>query len=147
MDLIELRNDIIDSENLSSTLRKAKVLASILDNEKMMTWIDNELDGYSFKNDVPDYRKGFTRNLGDFYGPFGNIKSYPIPILNIHKTFKVITNQYNITQGVRNLESLLEREDDDFKEPWPAEIISIYANDILEDYTLVTAWKTIDTGE
>jgi len=48
MNLIELRNDITESENLSSTLRKVKVLASILANEEMKAWIDNvqNVQGY-----------------------------------------------------------------------------------------------------
>ena len=148
MNLIELRNDVTDSDNLSSTLRKAKILASILDNDEMKVWIDNELDGYSSINDLPDYRKGSTQNLGDFVNSSGgSLKSYPISILTITKKFKFITNQYNIIQGVRNLESLLEKDDNSFKEYWPPEIISIFANQILENYTLVTAWKTIDRGQ
>lgn len=148
MNLIELRNDIIDSENLSPTLRKAKVLASILNNEEMKAWIDNELNGYSSKDDLPDYRKGFTQNLGDFYGSFGNnMKSCPIPIQNIHKKFDVITDQYNLTQGVRNLESLLESDEHNFREHWSPEIIHIFANHIFQNYTLLTAWKTIDRGQ
>lgn len=48
MNLIqEIKSDIIDSKvSLSIALRRAKVLASILKNDKMKEWVNNELNGY-----------------------------------------------------------------------------------------------------
>jgi len=80
----EIRADLINQDiNLSTILRKAKVLASILKNKKLKDWVNNELGGYfgDAISTLPKYRKIHLENMGHFSGPFGSgIRNALIPI-------------------------------------------------------------------
>ncbi|HYG89938.1 MAG TPA: hypothetical protein VD978_27210 [Azospirillum sp.] len=58
---MKLIDDIIASvtetkEPISDTLRRCLVLADKLKNNTLKTWVERELNGYAFSDDVPSYR-------------------------------------------------------------------------------------------
>lgn len=110
----ELQDDIVDSKtNLSSILRRAKVLAYDLKNEEFKKWVDNELNGYSNEKEIPDYRKTLAYNFGDFIDSFGRqVKNAPIPTLNLPEPIKKFADDLIFYNGVRALESLIEDNSD-----------------------------------
>ncbi len=55
--------------DLTSSLRKAKILTSALHSPELDEWINSELDGYADPTKVPDYRLFAADNYGDFAGP------------------------------------------------------------------------------
>lgn len=55
--------------DLTSTLRKAKVLTSDLHSPELDVWLDWELYGYSDPQKVPPYRRFTAANYGNFAGP------------------------------------------------------------------------------
>lgn len=89
MDLIQsLQQDILKPDmDISSILRKAKVLASTLNNREIKVWADSELTGYRSDEELPEYRKFPATNMGFFINDsntqtFNNV---PISLLNIQK--------------------------------------------------------------
>jgi hypothetical protein len=108
----EIQREILDpSTQLSSILRKAKVMAYRLGNVKFKDWVNDELDGYHEReiDELPDYRKGSTHSLGNFAGPLGaTMRNMPIPTLNLPKQFERLATDLALFEGIRALESLLE---------------------------------------
>lgn len=151
MNLIQgLQSDILDSRtSLSSILRKAKVLASTLRNERFEKWVDNELNGYpGNKEEIPDYRQGPTESFGHFAGPFGSgMKNAPIPTLNLPEPVKEFASRFFLFEGVRALESLVEKDSSSFCERWPANIIALTSDRVYEGYVCMSAWKSISRGQ
>lgn len=151
MNLIkELQSDILNQEvNLSSILRKAKVLATNIKNEEMKKWIDSELNGYkSDYKKIPEYRIGHSDIYGDFINSFGiKMNNMQIPIFKLHETFKNINNEVILTRGIRNLESLLESDEKKFKKLLPSDVVTILSNRIYENFTCLQAWKSMDRGQ
>ena len=151
MNLIqELQNDILDSKTgLSSILRKAKVLASTLRNGEFKKWVDNELNGYpDNKEGIPDYRQGRVENYGNFSGPFGSaLKNIPIPSLNLPERLKKHSNELLLVEGVRVFESLIESDSSNFHIPWPADIVAIISDKIIQGYICISAWKSVSRGQ
>lgn len=152
MNLIqELQNDILDQKtSLSSILRKAKVLASILRNEDLKKWVDNELNGYQSnkKEEVPEYRQGRADSFGDFVGSFGRgLKNVPIPTLNLPEPFQNGASELHLVEGVRALESLIESDSSLFSIQWPADIVAIMSDKIYEGYVCISAWKSVSRGQ
>lgn len=58
---------------LANILRMSKILAARLDRQGFKEWIEQELDGYKDRKQLPGYR--ILRNMschGNFYGSFGS---------------------------------------------------------------------------
>jgi hypothetical protein len=151
MNLIQkLQNDIIDPKtNLSSILREAKVLASVLKNEEFKKWVNNELNGYQDNmRDIPDYRRLYTQSFGFFAGPFGgSLKNAPIPSLSLPEKFREFSTKLVFTTGVRVLETYLEDERADLNVHWPADLIAIISDKVYQGYNCISAWKIVDRGQ
>lgn len=151
MNLIQgLQNDIIDSKvSLSSVLRKAKVLASILKSNELKKWVDSELNGYQGeKEEVPDYRIMSVSNLGYFAGPLGSaIKNCPIATLNLPDQIQKFAEKHIMIEGVRALESLVESESSTFQVHWPTNWLAIVGEKIYRGYNCIDAWKVISKGQ
>lgn len=150
MSLIQgLQNDIIDSKvGLSSVLRKAKVLASILKSNELTKWVDSELNGYrGDRKEVPDYRIMSVSNLGHFVG-YGNvIKNRPIATLNLLNQIQEFAKNHIMIEGVRALESLVEGESPTFQVHWPSDWLAIAGERIYQGYNCIDAWKVISRGQ
>lgn len=145
----ELQDDILDPKtSLSSVLRRAKVLAFDLKNEEFKKWVDNELNGYSNENEIPDYRKTLAYNFGHFIDSFGRqIKNAPIPTLNLPEPFKKFAEDLVFYNGVRALESLIEDNSDKNSILWPADMVAIVSDKIYEDMVCISAWKSISRSK
>ncbi len=113
MNLIgELQHAVIDSSvDSATTLRNAKVLATILGNEEFRMWVDNELKGYSGGQPLPEYREFMPHNQGTFSGPFGKqVTNYPLPTFNLPDPVKDYANTLNIAHGVKSVEGMIDLE-------------------------------------
>lgn len=148
MDLIQsLQQDILKPDmDISSILRKAKVLASALNNREINVWADRELKGYSSDEELPEYRKFPATNMGFFINDSNTqtLNNVPISLLNIQNE-KIRNSLMNleIHQGVKFLESAIKSGNKDFRNRWPAEIISLYSRSFLQNATCMDAWKAI----
>jgi AbiTii-like protein len=60
---------------LSSTLRKARVLASQLNSDELANWASRELDGYQSVDELPDYRVIRTGCVGDWTNGFFTVNN------------------------------------------------------------------------
>jgi len=145
----QLQDDILDQEkSLATVLRKAKVLASILRNEELENWIENELNGYQGDvSNIPTYRRSEAANLGDFVSPIGGgYQNLPIPMSNIPEEAKEFASELLLTQGVRALESMIENEPCSLRIPWPAEACAMLYGKVFEGYSCFSAWKVVTKG-
>src|SRR5487761_2154531 len=67
-------------EPVSVLLRKCLVLAYQLKNDRLKTWIEKELDGYSSGDELPEYRLVPAGAKGTFFGGGGAaIYDQPLP--------------------------------------------------------------------
>jgi AbiTii len=154
MNLIsELKNDVIDSKvSISTALRKAKVLASLLKNEKMKEWIDRELNGYFNVEveEIPSYRRANGQNFGTFTGQFGRrIDDAHIPLLTLPPIIQDYAKFIYFRDGVKALESIVEKSDQVMQMKWPADfIVYVQKNcEIYQDMILADAWQLFNISE
>ncbi|MDQ3803036.1 MAG: hypothetical protein M3416_04175 [Acidobacteriota bacterium] len=150
----ELRNDAIDDKvSLATTLRKAKVLASLLKHDEFKSWIDKELNGYRQDDpNVPDYRISYAESFGNFrkvgfVGGISELNNYHIPKFAVPKHLKDYVETLPITQGVRSLESLLEKQEfQQFRVSWSGDAV-VAASSIYRNFECLTAWRDIGASE
>ena len=127
--LDEIRSDLIDeAANLSSTLRKAKILASAIGLPEFREWIDFELSGYTDRDRVPSYRCFRPNNLGTFAGPLSSgVNNMVLPTYNLPAKVKDFAENLVIFDGVGALEAL---QSGAHQRKWPQEMVML-ARDAL----------------
>ena len=129
---------------ISDILRKAKILASQLNNKDLRRWIDAELKGYDNADDLPDYRKLNSPNLGTFAGPFGSgVKNVLIPVTLLPDAIrKFVTDPMEITHGVKEIEASAT-SGAKLRIPWPPEVVMLAREHVpMQDgAVLAEAWK------
>lgn len=149
--LKEIRDEIInDSVSLSSILRKARVLASLLKHKEFEKWVQSELNGYAQDDPtLPEYRKLYAESIGDFSGPFGSGgKNLPIPTLSLPDYVQKFANDTVIIQGVKSIESLVEKgNSDSLVINWPADLIAVCQSKIYQHMNLYAARKSLSKSQ
>jgi hypothetical protein len=88
--LRQIQDAAIDSTvDIPSLLRKCKVLAARLGNDDFKRWLDNELSGYSSKDELPEYRVLNVNSKGHFSGAFGSgLRNADIPLMCVPEQLK-----------------------------------------------------------
>lgn len=144
--LREIQNSAIDSRvPLASLLRKCKILAVRLGSDEFKKWIDAELNGYSSKDAVPQYRVLRVNSKGNFFGSFQSVmKNADIPLSCIPEEFHEILRTFYLRESIAALESLVENADEGLvQEPWNPDLVAYVGQNIYEGMNCVQAWKVI----
>lgn len=144
--LREIQDAAVSSEvDVTSLLRKCKILAARLGNDEFKEWVENELNGYRDGGSLPVYRVLTVQSLGDFSGAFGSgLKNAPIPSMSIEERFRELTTHSYLTQPISFYQSLLkDRTSSNFRENWPANLVAYVARDIYQNMACMSAWKVI----
>ena len=145
----EIQQDILrPSARLSSTLRKAKVLAYQLGNPAFKAWVEHELDGYPESEDpLPDYRKVDTQTFGGFTDGVRILRNVPIPPMCLPDAWREFAESISFSQGIRSLESLAEGEDLVLHFPWPANLVAMLQGRVYQGMTCLDAHRVVSRNQ
>ena len=109
--------------DLTSTLRKAKVLTSALHSPELDEWLDWELYGYADPQKVPQYRRLPTANYGNFAGPNeGTAEGLLIPTDDLPPQVKQFAESLIMLDGVGALQAHGAQEDE---RQWPPDLVML----------------------
>ena len=146
--LRDIQDAAINSEiDISTVLRKCKVLAVRLGNENFKNWVDQELNGYNNIDNLPDYRILSVDSKGYFSGGSHRVNNANIPLIFIPEQFRELLSNAYCVQPISEYESLLKSsKSENFQEPWPSELVVAYGNRIYQNKTCISAWKVIPYG-
>ena len=124
-------------------------LGGLLQSAELSKWARDELNGYSSKDELPDYRVHESEVHGHFFGPFGSgLKNAPIPMMNIEKEHEWLFTNY-LTGPVAELERLANEgaPGDALMSQWPADAIAYYQQKFYENMALGSAWRVISKAQ
>ncbi len=154
--LRDIQNAAASTESrVADLLRKCKILAARLKSNELNQWVDRELNGYTNKNDLQDYRKlKHVESYGYFTGPFGAVlDNAPIPSLSIPERHRDFTENEYFISGVTVYEDLLNTCDNSsdsdkgtFQVNWPPDLVVMVGQNIYADMNCLKAWKMIPRG-
>ncbi len=149
--LKEIQADAVDAKvDISVVLRKCKILAARLGNEEFKLWVEHELNGYTSKEDLPEYRVLHVQSRGHFSGMFqSSMKNAVIPPSTIPKEFHYLINTEYLMQPISFYASLTadaRGNRENLMSSWPADLIAAMQSKIYEDMSLLDAWKVIPNG-
>jgi len=107
--LHQIQNEAVDAHHdLTSLLRKCRILAQRLNNTDLKHWVNNELDGYRSNDELPIYR--ILRScpmLGDYYGFGGSgATNVAIPPTSIDEAIRNSIVPVRFHQGIMELDTL-----------------------------------------
>ncbi|SRR5216683_785005 len=127
--LRDIQNAAVDSDNVSIALRKAKILASRLNNDEFRQWVDCELNGYPEDlKALPTYRIVPAIAKGYFSGWAGSaLKNAPIPASCLPERFRDFARKVFLRQGIGSIESLISAKGgiDGFRSEWPPDLVAL----------------------
>ena len=115
---------------VSSILRKAKIIASKLEQKDFLNWIDKELGGYSSEEKVPEYR--IVRGIPQGYNPYIGW----IPYLINNPENQELISKRGVKQSIRELEEVLKNSKNTLMMKYPASIEKTLREGISHDVDL-----------
>lgn len=126
--------------DLQTALKRTKVLLQEFDDEKLLEWINYEIEGYPSIDNLPEYRKIGGQLYGTYYkGSMASYMTYnhvPLPLGDMPQDDIKVLLTTNISQGIEALKSMIiESEKGDnrgLSKVVPADyypIIATYNND------------------
>jgi len=136
MQLIEtIINELVDINlSLTSPLLKTKLLASRIGNQKLLEWVDFELNGYRQKENLPDYRKTTGQLIGDYINGTMHVKNHVLPIPRFDNDFDNELRSFELFDGVDPLEKMSLVANDSLLKPFTVEQVKII-EDLLYKYS------------
>jgi hypothetical protein len=145
----DLRNDVLDPKaTISTILRRAKVLATLLKDTSLEAWVDGELNGYPPEAELPRYRVIASTLRGTFTGPFGGLaQNVVLPTIDLPAVFKPFIGPVEVRDPIRRIESLAEQGG--MHRTWPAEVVILSRQYIQMSahYVLASAWNPVDKSD
>lgn len=131
--------------DLSSLLRKCKILSARLNHHEFKVWVEKELNGYESDEELPSYRIMKVMSKGHFSGAFGSgLRNANIPTYIVDKEYREYIEHAYLTLGVGGLESLISNSPDGIiRQVWAPELLSIWGEKFYEDMYCIEAWKVI----
>jgi len=144
--LREIQDAAVNSDvELTTLLRKCKVLSARLGNDDFKQWVDSELSGYKSVEDLPDYRILQVNSKGHFVGPFGReLKNGDIPLSRIPEKYRESLSQSDMCEAIASLEALVTNSNaPTASEPWNPDIVAHVGLNIYQGMTCLQAWKVI----
>lgn len=134
MDILsQIQADLISHNAvLSDILRKAKVLAYQIGNTNLKKWVNQELDGYKLKADLPNYRILKTSSFGKWTNGYWMVSGRQVPMYLIKdEKIKSILTEFPVSGGIKSVEQLTQRQDGHFV--LPPEVVSFVNHYVQEN--------------
>lgn len=146
--LREIREDAVDSNvDITTLLRKCKILAARLKNEQFKLWVDRELNGYKTKEELLEYRIVEVQSYGNFYATTGTWESAPIPAGCLSGEYREIVERAYLMEGISVYADLVkDKRNSSLKFAWPAELVVLVSEEIYQNMRCVSAWQSIATS-
>lgn len=119
----QIEAEIIDSgSSLASTLRRVKVLASLVGVVELTEWVDRELNGYPDGTALPGYRQFHCGSHGTFSGRFQSVsRNVPIPTALLPDDLAEKVGWIRMGEGIQELQTLASKADSCLERQWNAE--------------------------
>jgi hypothetical protein len=143
-DIIDLATD--NKQSITVLLRKCLILASQLKNERLKAWANQELNGYTSEEGLPDYRITPAQAKGHLSGPFGSGWNHlPIPPAVLEKEHQKFAVRVPLIQAVSAYEDIVSHSSSggSITVQWPANLVLYYQSKISQGMSLVAAYQEI----
>jgi hypothetical protein len=143
----EIENAATESKiDISTVLRKAKILAARLQNPEFEIWVDRELNGYDERSSLPPYRilrvevHGHIRNRSGLHW-----NDAPIMTSFLPEHLKDLGEKSYCNQPIAIIASMAAEADsgNEIRAPWPQELAVKFGAKGYNGFECLGAWQVI----
>lgn len=127
-----------NNQSLVNPLLKTKVLASRLGNEILLSWVNNELNGYNDIDDkeVPSYRIAKANSLCNIHQGYHIEYNTPIPITLLPHELRKMFSGFPLLEAVHTLESYQRNQKSDtLVKPFPVDFWAYITSEVRKNGT------------
>lgn len=146
MKLVDEIIEILSSDNgiLSNALIKTKVLLHKMGHKELVMWVNKELNGYTEKDKLPDYRIIPAQVRVSATNGAYTVNSHPIPMKHLNKEFKHSLEEAKIAYSLAIIEKMVTDSDDVMlHRPLPMELNGILGEGLANSFIVQRAWSEI----
>ena len=113
MKLIDEIIEILSNENcnLENALIKTKILLHKMGEKSLLTWVNQELNGYDNIESVPDYRKIQNIVVGSFQNYTTRYTNHTIPIMHLTDKELDFFTIMKFSDSISMIEDLSKKDD------------------------------------
>ena len=117
--------------DLDTTLKRLKVILYSIDNEEVIEWVDQELNGYEKFENLPSYRTFECEVYGDYFSgtAYNHIRAthHLIPLSGLDKEMRDSIKRINIFNDIETIQKSID-SDEKMGKPLPPEICSLISS-------------------
>ena len=105
--LQEVIDDLVNTDkSLSAALMKLNYFGKLIKNQELITYTNNELNGYKPDDDIPEYRKTIATLSIDIQTGPGNNYTVQLPISMLDDPYRHDLKFISVTEGIAAIEKL-----------------------------------------
>jgi hypothetical protein len=147
--LEEIQTAAVDATvDLSTLLRKCKLLAARLGSRQLEDWVLWESNGYPTGTTVPEYRIWPLQVKGHFFGPYGSkIENAPIPHACLPDKARPFYAAYECRQSIASIESTLKVGSQQTVRVGTGDLALTLGGNVYEHHNCVQAWAEFPVGQ
>lgn len=139
--LEEIIENLSDSNfQITSALIKTKILLHKIGRKDLSEWVNNEINGYVGKENLPEYRIIPSIVLANFESFSHRATSHPIPLHHRDQNTREALQNICIRQSLASIEKLLLSETKNFQNPIPMEFNAVLGAGLEEHFFIRNAW-------
>ena len=132
-----------DSGKLSDALIKTKVLLHKIGHKELVPWVNSELNGYSDKDTLPEYRVLSAQVLVNASNGAYRVTSHPIPMGHLEDHHREAIETAEMDQSLAVLEKFTENDSGHLQAQIPMESYGILGKGLGNQYQIESAWSEI----
>lgn len=145
---MNLLNEIIEalssqSGSLTDALLKTKVLLHKIGHQELVEWVNNELNGYSSDDNLPEYRILPAQVLVNSSNMAYQIHSHRIPLGHLTKEQRESLETAKMHESLAVLEKLVEKPGGHLQVSIPMEANGLLGRGLSNGYIIQQAWCDI----
>ena len=144
-----IQSEAVDGKSdLSTLLRKCKVLAASLDSLPLEDWLVWESNGYPEGVDVPAYRTWPLIVKGTFLGVGGGgYQNVPIPMACLDQETRNLYENFQCRQGIESIEQAVRVGDRNPLSVDTSDLALSIGTRVYKNQNWVQAWAEFDLGQ
>ena len=145
MKLVDEIIDILSSDKgkLSDALIKTKVLLHQIGHKELVSWVNNELNGYPNSNSVPEYRIVPAQVLVNASNLAYEVTAHPIPLGHLENKHRESIETSKMDQSLAVLEQFAENKSGRLQALIPMETYGFLGKGLSNGYNIHRAWSEI----
>lgn len=149
---MSLMDEIIDElssseKSLTEALLKTKVLLHKIGHKELTEWINNELNGYSEKSHLPEYRILPAQVLANAENVAYQFNAHPIPLSHLSKQQRESLENVRIYQSLAVLENFAKGTGRHFESPIEMEANALLSKGLTKGTIIQRAWRQISKND